>query len=108
MKLIIIAILIMLLSGCASQRVLQTQKWHIGYLQDDVSKYKLESEAYSDTIRIIRAKATEIINKQTESTNILKSVVRDFVIVSKESIADSILIRHGIAFELPDGNVIGK
>jgi len=111
-SLIVILILVaIVLSGCASQKSLQIQKWHNSYLTTmtlrlETRNDELEDkiEAYIDSVKAVRRIARIIIDDREN----LKSIARDFIVVTEESISDSILKSHGIAYELPDGRVIGR
>ena len=93
MKLIIITTIILLLSGCASNI---TTRYN-SYLQLELIELLDDNYAISDTLETVK-----------ENNAIFRSVLRDFVTVSDESISSAILKRHGIVYELPDGRLIGK
>jgi len=96
------------LSGCASQKAIQTSNWHIEYLQQDLADCKERTIVYSDSLRLIRGLAIDEITKINTANNELKAMVKDFILSSEESIADSILKKYEANYKFPDGRTIGK
>ena len=108
MKKLIVVLVVLLLSGCATQKSLQLHKWHVEYLQNDLEQYKTNNIAYTDSIRAIRQVATQIIQRNDETINGMKLLVQEFIIVTDVDVADSLLKKYKISYKFPDGKTIGE
>jgi len=60
MKKLFIVVFVLVLVGCATQKSLQTQKWHVQYLEQDLQNQKELSTAYADSLKTIQNLADEL------------------------------------------------
>ena len=95
-KLLIIALVLVFLVGCVSQKALQTQKWHIEYLQVDLQNYKKLSAAYADSLKSTRTLAISTINQQNAKIKLYEPLIREFIVLSNSTIVDSLLKKYGL------------
>ena len=103
MKYTLIILAIILLSGCATQKTLQMQKWRTEYIETELSECKAESKAFADTLYEVRKEAVSIIKQDEVTIKMYQSMINDLILNSETTIADSILKKYNASFKLSSG-----
>jgi len=98
---VMIAVITVAITGCATQKELQMQKWNVEYLQKALESYKQDNNA-------IREQATQYIQENERANKIKSALINELILATEISVADSLLKKHGMKYTFKDGRVIGK